>query len=90
MTDTDALADASLASLKLLLEIAAPVVLPVLGVALLVGLVQAATSISEATLSFVPKLIAAGVCLALFGALMARLLVDFTLELYDRIPGLLR
>ena len=90
MNGDDVVADASLAALKLLLEIAAPVVLPVLGVALLVGLVQAATSISEATLSFVPKLVAAGVALALFGALMLRLLSDFTLEMYDRIPGLLR
>ncbi len=90
MTDSDLIADASLSALKLLLELAAPVVLPVLGVALLVGLVQAATSISEATLSFVPKLIACGVALALFGALMMRLLTDFTLEMYDRIPDLLR
>ncbi len=90
MTDSDLVADASLDALRLVLEIAAPVVLPVLGVALLVGLVQAATSISEATLSFVPKLVACGVALALFGALMMRLLGDFTLDLYARIPELLR
>lgn len=90
MTDADIVADASLGALKLVLEIAAPVVLPVLAAALLVGLVQAATSISEATLSFVPKLVVAGLSLTLFGALMLRLLTDFTLELYDRIPMLLR
>ncbi len=90
MTDADIVADAAQGALLVVLQIAAPVVLPVLGVALLVGLVQAATSISEATLSFVPKLVVAGLSLALFGALMLRLLGDFTLELYDRIPGLLR
>ena len=82
--------DASLLALKVLLEVAAPVVLPVLGVALLVGLVQAATSIGEATLSFVPKLIVGAVAVALFGALMMRLLTDFTVEVYSRIPELLR
>ena len=90
MTDADLVVDAAAASLWVLLEIAAPVVLPVLGAALLVGLLQAATSISESTLSFVPKLVVALACVALFGALMARLLIDFTLELYDRIPGLLQ
>ena len=90
MTDADLVVDAASSSLWVLLEIAAPVVLPVLGAALLVGLLQAATSISESTLSFVPKLVVALACVALFGALMARLLIDFTLELYDRIPGLLQ
>ncbi len=90
MTDADLVADAAAAALRVVLEIAAPVVLPVLAAALLVGLVQAATSISEATLSFVPKLVVAGTALLLGGALMLRLLTDFTLELYDRIPVLPR
>ncbi len=64
--------------------------LPALAMGLLVGLVQAATSISEATLSFVPKLVTVLVALLLFGALMMRVLIDFTLELHDRIPGLLQ
>jgi flagellar biosynthetic protein FliQ len=90
VTDSDLVADAAASALRIVLEIAAPVVLPVLAAALLVGLVQAATSISEATLSFVPKLVVAGAALLLGGALMLRLLTDFTLELYDRIPALLR
>ena len=90
MTDSDLVVDAAATALCVLLEIAAPVVLPVLAAALLVGLLQAATSISESTLSFVPKLVVALACIALFGALMARLMTDFTLQLYDRIPGLLR
>jgi len=90
MTDSDLVADAAMSALKAVLMIGAPVVLPVLAAALVVGLVQAATSISEATLSFVPKLIVAGGAMTLFGALMLRLLSDFTLELYGRIPELLR
>ena len=90
MTDADLVADAAASALRIVLEIAAPVVLPVLAAALVVGLVQAATSISEATLSFVPKLVVAGAALLFGGALMLRLLMDFTLELYDRIPELLR
>jgi flagellar biosynthetic protein FliQ len=84
------LIDAARASLWVLVEMIAPVVLPVLGVGLAVGLVQAATSISESTLSFVPKFVTTLVCLLLFGALMMRVLIDFTLELHEQIPGLLR
>lgn len=89
MTDADLVADAAASALKVVLMVGAPVMLPVLAAALLVGLVQAATSISEATLSFVPKLVVAGGACTLFGALMLRLLSDFTLELYSRIPELL-
>jgi flagellar biosynthetic protein FliQ len=88
--DADALVDAARGSLWVLVQMIAPVVLPALAMGLLVGLVQAATSISEATLSFVPKLVTVLVALLLFGALMMRVLIDFTLELHDRIPGLLQ
>ena len=88
--DTDALVDAARDSLWVLVQMIAPVVLPALAMGLLVGLVQAATSISEATLSFVPKLVTVLVCLLFFGALMMRVLIDFTLELHDRIPALLQ
>lgn len=65
---------------------------PLLGVALMVGLIigvfQAATSINEQTLSFIPKLIALGLTLALLGGWMINLLVDYTRVLFGRIPAL--
>ncbi len=88
--DTDLLLDATHAALWALVQIVSPVVLPALLAGLIVGLLQAATSVSEASLSFAPKLVTVLISLALFGALMMRILSDFTLELYDRIPALLR
>ena len=67
---------------------AAPILIPVLLSGLIVGMVQAATSINEATLTFVPKLIVIGVCLALFGTSILMLLADFTQEIFARIPEL--
>ncbi|HZV18880.1 MAG: flagellar biosynthetic protein FliQ [Sphingobium sp. 66-54] len=67
----------------------APILLPALVCGLIIGMIQAATSINEATLSFVPKLIIVAVMLALFGASIMMLLVDFTREIYDRIPDIL-
>ncbi len=68
----------------------APILIPALITGILLGMVQAATSINEATLSFVPKLIVVGICLALFGTAILMLLVDFTNELFARIPELTR
>jgi flagellar biosynthetic protein FliQ len=65
---------------------------PLLGMALIVGLIigvfQAATSINEQTLSFIPKLVALGLTLALMGGWMINTLVDYTRVLFGRIPTL--
>ena len=65
---------------------------PLLGVALIVGLVigvlQAATSINEASLSFIPKLAALAITLAVVGGWQLTTLVDYTRSLFQRIPGL--
>ena len=84
------LADSARDGLWLLGELVAPVVLPVLATAFIVGLLQAATSINEATLSFVPKLAALLASLFLFGAFIVRALAEFAQALIERIPGLLR
>ncbi len=69
---------------------AAPILIPALVAGVLLGMVQAATSINEATLSFVPKLVVVGICLALFGSSILWLLADFTQEIFARIPDLVR
>jgi flagellar biosynthesis protein FliQ len=68
----------------------APILIPALVVGLIIGMVQAATSINEQTLSFVPKLIVVAVTLALFGGAILILLADFTREIFARIPDLMR
>ena len=69
---------------------AAPILIPALVAGVVLGMVQAATSINEATLSFVPKLILVAVCLALFGSSIMMLLTDFTREVFTQIPTLVR
>jgi flagellar biosynthetic protein FliQ len=65
---------------------------PLLGIALIVGLVigiiQAATSINEMTLSFIPKIAALVAVLILLGSWQISVIVDFTRKLYERIPTL--
>jgi flagellar biosynthesis protein FliQ len=68
----------------------APILLPALIAGIVLGMIQAATSINEQTLAFVPKLIIVGVALALTGGSIIVLLTDFTRDMFDRIPELLR
>jgi len=62
---------------------------PPLAVAMLVGLIlsllQAVTQINEATLAFVPKVLAIGLALMLTGGFMLAQLTDFTRLVFDRI-----
>jgi flagellar biosynthesis protein FliQ len=73
--------------LYMLLLVAAPVLLTVLVVGLLVSIFQAATQIHEATLSFVPKIIAAVAVLAFAGPWMLTTLVEYLQRMLQSIPG---
>ncbi|HUS80168.1 MAG TPA: flagellar biosynthetic protein FliQ [Armatimonadota bacterium] len=70
------------------------VALPVLGAALSAGLLvsaaQAATRQSDATVSTVPKLLAAGGAVLVFGAWMAAVLGGFWVELWTHLPEMVR
>lgn len=65
-------------------------VAPVLGLALIVGLIiaifQATTSIQEQTLTFLPKLIVILIVIALLGGVMFTSLGEYTIQLFRRIP----
>ena len=68
----------------------APILIPALLSGLILGMIQAATSIQEQTLTFVPKLAIVGVSLVIFGGMIMTLLGDFTLGIFERIPELVR
>lgn len=72
----------------MMLMVSAPVLGVVLVVGLLVSLFQAVTQINEATLSFVPKLIAAVAVFAMAGPWMLGVLVDYIRRTIEAIPSL--
>ena len=67
-----------------------PILLPALLAGLLLGMIQAATSINEATLTFVPKVAVVAISLVIFGSMIMGLLSDFTISIFDRIPDLVK
>ena len=74
-------------ALYTVLMLSAPVLLSVLVVGLVVSLFQAITQIHEATLSFVPKLVAAIAVFAIAGPWMMTTLVEYLQRTLQSIPG---
>lgn len=85
----DTVIDLSQQALYIIALIAAPMLLSALAIGLFIGMFQAATSINEQTLSFIPKLAVLLFSILLAGPWMLNLLVTFTRRLYLNIPGLI-
>lgn len=86
--DAATVVDLGRSALWAVMLISAPLLVIALGVGLVIGVIQAATSVNEATLSFIPKLFAMGLALAIFGGWQLAMLIDFTKDIYKRIPAL--
>ena len=71
---------------EVMIMVAAPLLLVTLAVGLLVSIFQAATQINEATLSFIPKLIAILVTLVIAGPWMLATLSDYFRLMLTSIP----
>lgn len=70
------------------LMIAAPILLTVLAIGLIVSIFQAATQINEQTLSFIPKLIGVFVALMFAGPWMLGTMVDYMHLVFTSIPAM--
>lgn len=75
-------------AMTLAVLLAAPLLLSALAAGLVIGMFQAATQIQDMTLSFIPKLLVFVLALALAGPWMLRLVMDFTLSIFQTIPTL--
>jgi flagellar biosynthetic protein FliQ len=69
-------------------KVAAPLLGMALIVGLLVGILQAATSIQEMTLSFIPKLAFMVLALVIFGGWQIAVMVDYFARIFERIPAM--
>jgi flagellar biosynthesis protein FliQ len=78
----------SVQAMTVALMVSAPFLLAGLAVGLIVSIVQAATSIQEQTLSFIPKIVVTGVVIAVGGPWMMDQLVGYTQHLFQSIPTL--
>lgn len=72
-------------AIKTAIMLAAPILLAGLGVGLLVSIFQAATSINEMTLTFIPKMLAVATALIFFFPWMMQILVVFTQNVFENM-----
>jgi len=70
-------------------RITSPILLAALVIGVTIGLIQTVLQVQEATLTFVPKLLAIGIILAVSGNWMLAELEDFMIRSLDSIPALL-
>ena len=70
--------------------LAAPMLLAGLGVGLLVSIFQAATSISEMTLTFIPKMLAVAISLIFFFPWMMQTMITFMETVFNNITFYIR
>jgi flagellar biosynthetic protein FliQ len=87
--NADTVLDITRQAMVMILLLSMPILLTALAVGLLIGMFQAATQINEMTLSFIPKLFAVVLAILLAGPWMLHLLMDYTLNLFHRIPSLI-
>lgn len=76
-------------AVEVMLLISAPLFISALATGLLISIFQAATSINEATLSFVPKLVVIFVVLLVAGPWMITTMTDYMRRLFESIPGII-
>ena len=76
-------------ALYIAILVAAPMFLAALLTGLIISILQAATQINEATLSFVPKLVIMFSTLVMAGPWMITLLTDYIRRLYESIPNVI-
>ena len=86
--DSAAVVDLARQSLWMTMLISGPLLVVGLLVGLVVGIFQAATSINEQTLSFIPKILTMGLTLSIAGGWMINTMVDYTKSIFTRIPSL--
>jgi flagellar biosynthetic protein FliQ len=77
-------------ALYLALILTGPPVLVAMLVGLVISLIQATTQIQEQTLTFVPKLVAITVTIAVTGPWIMGQLIQFSQQLFERFPELVK
>jgi flagellar biosynthetic protein FliQ len=77
-------------ALMTIAKLSGPILITTLAVGVIVSIFQALTQINEATLSFIPKIVIVGVLIALAGPWMLDVVINYTTQLFQNIPDMVR
>jgi flagellar biosynthesis protein FliQ len=87
--DSSAVLDIGMQALLVAGKLSAPILVTALVVGFAISLLQSITQIQEVTLAFVPKAVAVAIALVVAGDWMISEIVQFTNQMFDKIPTLL-
>ncbi len=87
MTDQTVI-DLGSQAIMVTMQVAAPVLLTTMVIGVIISIFQAATQINEQTLTFVPKIIAITAAMIVCGPWILQVMMGFTKEIFNGIPGI--
>ena len=87
---TEQILDITRQAMRVAVLLSAPLLLFGLVVGVIMNILQAVTQISETTLAVVPKMAAMLLALIIFSPWMLDVLIDFTTQLFESIPSMIR
>jgi flagellar biosynthetic protein FliQ len=87
---TEQILDITRQAMRVAVLLSAPLLLFGLVVGVVMNVLQAVTQITETTLAVVPKMAAMLLALIIFSPWMLDLLMDFTTQLFESIPSMIR
>ena len=79
-----------LEAIKTAIFLSAPILLAGLIVGIIISVIQAATSINEMTMTFIPKMLAVAVALIIFFPWMLQIMIEFTQNLLTNLPAYIK
>lgn len=77
-------------SIMVMLIIAGPILLVSLLIGTIISLIQAATQVNEATMTFIPKIVGIGLVILILGSWMAQQIIVFTTGIFNSLPNFVK
>jgi flagellar biosynthetic protein FliQ len=87
--DTGLVIELAFQAMRMAFVLAGPILISLLIVGLVIGILQAATSVNESSVSFVPKLAVIAIVLLVAFPVSLTIFVDYLREVIIRIPSIL-
>jgi flagellar biosynthetic protein FliQ len=87
MTDQTVI-DLGSQAIMVTMQVAAPVLVTTMVIGVIISIFQAATQINEQTLTFIPKIIAVTAAMIVCGPWILQVMLGFTKEIFNGIPGI--
>jgi flagellar biosynthetic protein FliQ len=87
MTDQTVI-DLGSQAIMVTMQVAAPVLVTTMVIGVIVSIFQAATQINEQTLTFIPKIIAITAAMIVCGPWILQVMLGFTKDIFNGIPGI--